>query len=68
MTPEEEAHWRYQLEILTSWGYHDRMINQDTWNKVPDEVAWLREQARYKGHLATVHLRHQAAAVGKDVL
>ncbi len=50
MTPETEAHWRYQLERYTNWGYHNRY--QAPWSKPPDVVAWLCEEARYQCHLA----------------
>ena len=66
MTPEEEAHWRYQLELMTNWN-----INYDrvgSWRECPPEVSWLREEARYYGHLSTAHLRRQAAERGEWVL
>lgn len=66
MTPEEEAHWRYQLELMTGWDYHGRRI-ANQFNKIPDEVLWLCEEARYKGHLATVWLRREAAANGGQI-
>lgn len=59
MTPEEEAHWRYQLEILTSWGYHQKHV-MPMFDNVPSEIVWLREEARYMNHLATVHIRRKA--------
>jgi hypothetical protein len=58
MTPHEEAHWRYQLELMTSWGYHSRY--QAPWNKPPDEVKWLCEEARYQCHLADALRRASA--------
>lgn len=57
MTPELEAHWRYQLERTSNWGYMSRY--QAPWLKDPDEVVWLREEARYQCHLANA-LRGQA--------
>lgn len=50
MTPENEAHWRYQLEFMTNWGHNNRYIAP--WSQSPEEVIWLREEARYKCHLA----------------
>ncbi len=66
MTPEEEAHWRYQLELMTNWGHGYTMVGG--LNAPPEEVIWLREEARYKSHLATVYLRHQAAQRGEQVM
>ena len=59
MTPEEEAHWRYQLEILTSWGYHAKHIT-GTFDNVPEQIVWLREEARYNVCLANVHRQRLA--------
>jgi hypothetical protein len=67
MTPELEAHWRYQLEKMTNWGFDSRrdMVGNNFGMQIPDEVAWLREEARYNMHLATAHLRRQAAERGE---
>jgi hypothetical protein len=58
VTPEEEAHWRYVLEHMTNWGYNTRY--QGPWETPPDEVAWLREEARYRCHLADALRRTNA--------
>lgn len=55
MTPHEEAHWRYQLERMCNWSFDNRY--QAPWNTPPAEVDWLREEARFKCHLADAHRR-----------
>jgi hypothetical protein len=61
MTPEEEAHWRYQLELMTNWGISSYGITG--LHKFPDEVAWLREEARYHCHLANAYNKRQQTFV-----
>lgn len=58
MTVAEEAHWSYQLEWMTNWGYNIRY--QGPFGHPPDEVVWLREQARYMTHLANAQARRAA--------
>lgn len=67
MTPEEEAHWRYTLEAMTNYGYNNGRVT-NAFNKIPDEVLWLQELARYKCHLSNAYLRRQAAANGNSPL
>lgn len=58
MTAKEEAHWRYQLERMTNWGSGGYII-QPSFRKVPDEVIWLQEEARYYCHLANALNKRQ---------
>lgn len=65
MTPQEEAHWRYTLEYMTNYGYNARkgMVGSTFGMDVPDEVSWLREEARYKCHLANAEKRRAATFI-----
>lgn len=63
MTPEEEAHWRYMLERMTNFGHNYDKVGAYYGIKVPDEIAWLREEARYKCHLANAEKRRAATFV-----
>jgi hypothetical protein len=64
MTPEVEAHWRYQLERMTNYGHDLNHISAYRYPNIPDEVAWLREEARYQCHLANAQKRRAATFVG----
>lgn len=61
MTPETEAHWRYTLEHMTNWG--SWAYGSIYKPKTPDEVAWLREEARYHCHLANAQQRRAATFI-----
>jgi hypothetical protein len=65
VTPEIEAHWRYQLEYLTSWKYHSGNILNGGLSPAPAEVRWLCEEARYQCHLADAHRRRLEPSITK---